>query len=162
MTASGSFGFNPNKNYGATPAITLWKLLDRAYDKNGEWVHVKAATTIAQYDFVVIDKAGNASALTTTLATSANVLIGVAQVAASANDLLFVWRGNGGGTGAGIKGNVLASYVALAQLYTTATATAGKADDSATTLIKNVVGLTTDSGSGSAVELQASSLINCN
>jgi hypothetical protein len=75
-------------------------------------------------------------------------------VAAATNEYLWVFVGTGGGTGFGIKVRVAASYVAGAKLYTTATA--GVLDDASTAgVIVGLVGLTTDSGSGSSIEVQS-------
>jgi hypothetical protein len=95
--------------------------------------------------------------LTTTNAGTGEGTVGVVQVALAANEFGFAWIGGAAGGGGVIKGKVAASYAANAALYTTATA--GVADDAATTLIKNVVGLTTDSGSGSAVALYSSNFL---
>lgn len=162
MAKIGSYGINYKvTTSSASVRPQGFALLDRASSKlAGEFIYVQATTAVDQYGWVVVDKAGQAVMLTTTNATSANVVIGVAQVAFAASDYGWVWVGCGGGTGVGIKGKVAASYIALANLNTTATP--GVADDASTTLIKFVVGLTTDSGSGSSIELEASSFITCN
>jgi len=145
---------------GVTHTEPQHNLLDRAANKKGEWVYVQANGTVAQYGFVRIDDDGQADALTTTLAGSGPVAVGVAQVAFADNDYGWVWVGRGGGVGKGVYGKVAASYVADAKLQTTAVA--GVADDAATTVIANVRGLTTDGGSGSSVELFASGTLSCN
>lgn len=157
MSQSGSFGINSTRTWTASSAGGLpAKLLDVGSDKRGKWMFVKAAAAIAQYEWVGIDGSGSAALLsTTTYASSA--AIGVAQVAfGGSTEYGWVWIGGagGGGTGVGIKGKVLASYVAFALINTTATA--GAVDDAATKILGGVVGLTTDSGSGSSVELQSS------
>lgn len=160
MSHSGSFGVNSTRTWligvaGGLPA----KALDVGSDKRGQWVFVRAGAAIAQYAWVGIDGAGAALELTTTTyATSAQ--IGVAQVAFASADYGWVWVGgeSGGGTGIAIKGKVAASYVAFALINTTGTA--GVADDAATKILGGVVGLTTDSGSGSSIELQSSATIS--
>lgn len=155
MAESGSFGLNSTRSYASTYAGGLpAKVLDKGSDKRGDWVFVLASAAIAQYAFVGITGAGAAAELTTTTYAS-SAQIGVAQVAIASGEYGWVWVGGvaGGGTGVAIKGKVAASYVAFAQLNTTAVA--GVADDAATKLLGGVVGLTTDGGSGSSIELQS-------
>lgn len=159
MSASGSFGVNYKKTYGTDPAVIPAKVLDRGSDKDGEYVFVQANGAIAQYAWVGIDGSGQAAELTTTTYAS-SCAIGVAQFALADNEYGWVWVGKGGGTGKGIKGKVAASYAAFAVINTTATA--GVADDAATKILGGVVGLTTDGGSGSSVELYAAGLITKN
>jgi hypothetical protein len=99
--------------------------------------------------------------LTTTNATSANKAVGIAQVAAADNEYLWVFVGGaaGAGTGSGIKGKYI-NYTALANTNTTATD--GVADDASTTLVKNVVGLTTVGGTATAVEVATTGLMVVN
>lgn len=159
MSQSGSFGINSTRTYTASyPGGLPAKLLDRGSDNRGQWLFVKASAAIAQYAFVGVDGEGDAAELTTTTYAS-SAAIGVAQVAFASADYGWVWVGGagGGGTGVGIKGKVAASYVAFAALNTTATA--GVADDAATKLLGGVSGLTTDSGSGSSIELQSAGTI---
>lgn len=156
MSGSGSFGVNYKKSYGTDPAIFPAKVLDRGQDKVGEFIFVQADGAIAQYAWVGITGAGQAAELTTTTYASVGV-IGVAQVALADNEYGWVWVGRGGGTSTGIKGKVAASYVAFALINTTATA--GVVDDAATKILGGVVGLTTDGGSGSSIELHAAGLI---
>lgn len=156
MSQSGSFGVNSTTTFLLTNAYGLpAKLLDVGTDKRGQWVFVKASAAIAQYAWVGIDGSGNAAELTTTTYAS-SAAIGVTQVAFASADYGWVWVGGvgGGGTGVAIKGKVAASYVAFALINTTATA--GVADDAATKILGGVTGLTTDSGSGSSIELQSS------
>lgn len=162
MARSGSFGVNYRKTFGTDPSVIEHRLGDLGSDVDGEWVFVKAASAITQYDFVVIASDNTVASLTTTNATSASLQIGVAQVALAANEYGWVWIGGpmGGGTGKGIKGRCLTLYAANANLYTTATA--GCADDTATTLIKNVVGLATVGGSTTAVELKSMGYLSVN
>ncbi|MGL5336060.1 MAG: hypothetical protein ACRC9R_07950 [Enterovibrio sp.] len=161
MSASGSFGVNYKKSFGTDPAIVPAKVGDVGHCPEGEFLFVQADGAITQYSFVKISDDGQAVPLTTALAGSNNLQVGVAQVAAADNEYLWVWVGGvgGGGVGAGIKGNVLASYVGDANLYTTATA--GSADDTATTKIANAVGLTTVVGAA-AVDLKSTGYLTVN
>lgn len=159
MSSSGSFGVNSTRTYTASyPGGLPAKPFDQGSNKKGDWLFVKASAAIAQYASVGIDGEGDAAELTTTTDAS-SASIGFAQVAFASGDYGWVWVGGagGGGTGSGIKGKVAASYVAFAQLNTTATA--GVSDDAATKLLGGVVGLTTDGGSGSSIELQSSGTI---
>lgn len=158
MSQVGSFGVNYKKDFGLDPAVIEFRLGDVASNRLGSFVYIKAASAIDQYAFVTIDESGNAAMLTTTNAGTGEGTVGVVQVALSANEFGFAWIGGAAGGGGVIKGKVAASYVANAALYTTA-ATPGVADDAVTTLIKNVVGLTTDAGSGSAVALYSSNFL---
>lgn len=162
MARSGSFGVNYKKSYGTDSAIIEHKLGDLGSDTDGEWVFVKASTTVTQYDFVVIANDNTVAPLTTTNATSASLQVGVAQVALATNEFGWVWVGGvmGGGLGKGIRGRCLTLYAANANLFTTATA--GCADDTSTTLIKNVVGLATVGASTTAVELKSQGYLSVN
>lgn len=162
MTRSGCFGANYKKSYGTDPAIVEFKLGDLGSDTDGEWVYVKASASVAQYAFVAIAKDNTVAELTTTTAGSNSLQVGVAQVALAANEFGWVWIGGamGGGVGKGIKGKALTLYASEANLYTTATA--GCADDTATTLIKNVVGLATVGASTTAVELKSQGYLSVN
>jgi hypothetical protein len=152
MSQVGSFGVNYKKTFTAdtlplpVPVMAVGSLVE------GEFVFVQASGAIDQYGFVKIEADGQAAMLTTTNAGSQGLLVGVAQVAAADDEYLWVWVGglNGGGSGKGIRGKLAASYVAKANLFTTATA--GVADDASTTKISYVVGLTTNTGAA-AVEL---------
>jgi hypothetical protein len=164
MGLTGAFGFNPKRTWTSSAATGYGaKLGDRGSDKTGEYIFVQADGAITQYDAVMIDPLTyKAKSITTTTAgsgayASVGAQAGFAQVAAADTEQLWVWIGRGGGTGFGVKGRVAASYVANAKLYTTGTA--GVLDDTATTAILGVIGLTTDSGSGSAVELYAAGYI---
>lgn len=159
---NGSQGLNSARSYDSSVVPSLpAKLLDVASDKRGTWKFVKASGAVTQYDAGIIDKDGNFASVTTTSASTTPKIVGFAQVAAASGEYLWVWIGAGGGTGFGVKGRVAASYAAGAKLYTTATA--GVLDDASTAgVITGVVGLTTDSGSGSAVELQAGGAIYSN
>lgn len=162
MSQVGSFGVNYTRSYDATVVPSLpAKVGDIGSSPVGDFMFVQADGAIGASGWVVITAAGQASELTTTNAGSNNLGVGVAQVAALDNEYLWVWVGgvSGGGSGAGIKGNVLTGYVAGNNLNTTATA--GAADDSSTTLIKNVVGLTATSGTQN-IELYATGHLRVN
>lgn len=158
---SGSQGLNTTRTYTGTDVPLPAKLGDVANDKRGRFIFVKATAAVTQYDAGIIDKDYGFTSVTTTNASTTPKGIGVAQVAAATNDYLWVFVGEGGGTGVGIKVRVAASYAAGAKLYTTATA--GVLDDTSTAgVITCMVGITTDSGSGSAVEVQSFSSIYSN
>jgi len=156
MSVSGSFGINSTRTYTTTyPGGLPAKPLDRGSDKRGDWLFCQASAAIAQYAAVGVNGSGAAAELTTTT-YAASAALGFAQVAVASGEYFWLWVGGvgGGGTSSGIKGKVAASYVAFALMNTTATA--GVVDDAATKILGGVVGLTTDGGSGSAVELQSS------
>lgn len=158
MALTGSYGVNSTKTWTTDSANGLpAKLKDIASDKRGKWMFVLASAAIAQYAAVGIDGSGNAAELTTTTYAS-SAAFGFAQVAIASGSYGWVWVGEGGGTGSGIKGKVAASYAAFAVINTTATA--GVVDDAATKILGGVVGLTTDGGSGSSVELMAAAVIH--
>jgi hypothetical protein len=89
----------------------------------GEFMFVKASSAIAQYDFVGISTNFNAASLSVST-TSLAPIVACAQVAIASGSYGWVCL-----RGGGISGNVLASAVAGAALY--ATATAGSLDDAA-------------------------------
>ena len=162
MSGSGSFGVNYKRSFNTSDVPSLpAKIGDFGSCPEGGFLFVQADGAIAQYAFVRISDDGQADELTTTKAGSNNLQVGVAQVAAADNEYLWVWVGGvgGGGVGTGIKGKAAASYAADANLNTTATA--GVADDASTTLIKNVVGLTTLTGAGT-VELKSTGYLTVN
>lgn len=162
MSRSGSFGVNYKRSFDSTVVPSLpAKIGDTGSCPEGEFLFVQADGAIAQYAFVKISDDSQAVELTTTNAGSNNLQVGVAQVAAADNEYLWVWVGGvgGGGVGTGIKGKCAASYVADANLNTTATA--GVADDASTTKIANVVGLTTLTGAGT-VELKSTGYLLVN
>lgn len=144
---------------GANPVVTettaKFKLGTRMVGNDGtEWFYVQANGAIAQYDVVGIDETWQAAAITKALA-DADSLVGAAQVGFADND--YGWVANAG-AGSNFKINVLASCVADAALYTTATA--GKLDDDATsqTAINGVVIVTTNGGSTAAVAALAAGM----
>lgn len=161
MSGSGSFGIKTTASYGTDPTIVPAKVLDRGSDTRGDFMFVKASGAVVAYDAGIISSAGLFVSVTTTTASTTPKIVGIAQCAAATNEYLWVFIGNGGGLTKGIKMKVAASYVLGTKVYTTATA--GVVDDAATLgVITGVVGLTTDSGSGSAVEIQASGAIYSN
>ena len=161
MSQSGSFGVNYKKSYGTDPAMMPANVGDMGSCPDGAFVFVQANGAIAQYAWVTVASDGQAAELTTTTAGSNNLMIGVAQVALADNEYAWVWVGGnrGGGSGKGIKGKVAASYVALSNLQTTATA--GVADDASTKTINYVVGLTSTTPAA-AVELLSTAVIKVN
>lgn len=161
MSGSGSFGVNYKKTFTGTELPLPASVGAVGSLPEGKFLFVQADGALAQYAFVKISDDGQADELTTTNAGSNNLQVGVAQVAALDNEYLWVWIGGpgGGGVGSGIKGKVAASYAADANLNTTATD--GVADDASTTVIKDVVGLTTVVGAGT-VELKSSGYLRVN
>ena len=161
MSFSGSFGVNSTRTWDGTTIPLPAKVLDIGSDKRGKFMFVKATTTTTQYQAGIVDKDGGFTPITTTNASTPPKGVGIAQVAAATNEYLWVFIGEGGGTGSGIKVKVAASYAAGTKLYTTATA--GILDDSVTAgVITGLVGLTTDSGSGSSIEVQSFNAIYSN
>lgn len=161
MSHTGSFGVNYKKVWDGS-TIPLPATVGAVGSlPQGTFMFVQADGAISQYGFVVISDDGQAAQATTTNAGSNSLQVGVAQIAAADNEYLWVWIGGvgAGGVGSGIKGKCAASYAADANLNTTATA--GVADDASTTLIKNVVGLTTLTGAGT-VELKATGYLSVN
>ncbi len=161
MSGSGSFGVNYTKVWDGSTIPLPAKLADIGHSPDGTFMFVQADGAIDQYAFVVITNAGQADMMTTTTATSGNLLVGIAQVAAADNEYLWVFVGGVGGAGAGsgIKGKYI-NYTALANTNTTATD--GVADDASTTLVKNVVGLTTVAGTATAVEVATTNIMVVN
>jgi hypothetical protein len=151
MGSSSSFGVNYKTTFLSTNPLPAG-LLNRGENKAGEFIFCLAGGTIAQYAAVGVTGAGTATELTTTTYASSAV-VGFAQVAVASGEYFWLWVGKGGGTNSGIKGKVAANYAAFAVINTTATA--GVTDDAATKILGGVVGLTTDGGSGSSVELMA-------
>lgn len=161
MSFAGSHGIN----YKATTATTAvypqgFSVLDLVLHRDGLFMahHANGALTI--YDWVKVDNDGESTQLTTTISASEPTQVGLVQVAHADNDYGWAFVGIGGGSGKGIKGNFLASYVADAKTYTTATA--GAADDTATDLIQHVCGITTNGGSTAALEVFASGVMSTN
>lgn len=161
MSQSGSFGVNHLKVWDGVTVPLPAAVGEVGSNTLGDFILVQADGAVAQYAFVKISDDGQAAELTTTNAGANNLQVGVAQIAAADNEYLWVWVGGvgGGGVGTGIRGKAAASYAADANLNTTATA--GVSDDTATTLIKNVVGLTTLVGAGT-VELKSTGHLRVN
>ena len=90
-----------------------------------EWIYVRAAGAISQYDYVTVDEAFLASAGTKAAVDDGHT-IGVAQATFARNAHGWVATG---GQGAALRVNVLARCAADRPLYTSATA--GKLDDAA-------------------------------
>ena len=157
MSQSGSFGVNYKKTFLSTDVALPAAVLARGNNKFGEFLFCLAGGAIAQYAAVGVTSAGSATELTTTT-YAASMAVGFAQVAVASGEYFWLWIGNGGGTNSGIKGKVAASYAAYGVIHTTATA--GVVDDAATKVLGGVVGLTTDGGSGSSVELFAVTVIH--
>jgi hypothetical protein len=164
MSRSGSFGVNYTKTFTTADEGLPAVVGDVGSAKVGEFIFVQADGAIDQYAFVKITDDGQAAMLTQSN-DSAILQAGVAQVAAANDEYLWVWVGGvgGGGVESGVRGKVAASYAADSALYTTTSA--GVADDLATApavQIVGAVGLTTDSGSGSAVELKSMGYLSIN
>ena len=161
MSGSGSFGIKTTASYGTEPTIVPARVLDRGSDTRGEFMFVKASGAVTAYDAGIISAAGLFVSVTTTTASTTPKIVGIAQCAAATGEYLWVFIGNGGGIGKGIKVRVAASYVLGTKVYTTATA--GVLDDAVTAgVLTGVIGLTTDSGSGSSVEIQAAGIMYSN
>jgi hypothetical protein len=159
--SSQGFGVNPGKTFTTTDLPLPVGVGSVGKTPDGTWMFVQASGAIDQYAAVVISDDGQAAMATTTNAGSNNLQVGIAQVAAANDEYLWVFVGGvgGGGVGSGIKVKAAASYAADANLNTTATA--GVVDDASTTLIKNVVGLTTLTGAGT-VEVKTTGYMSVN
>lgn len=162
MSLVGGSGVNHLIAYTSGQANGLkFRLGDKGTNRTGKFVFCQASGSITQYDFVSISEGYVATSATTTSVSTTPKSGGWAQVAATTGQYLWIWIGEGGGTGFGIKGRVAASYVANTKIYTTATA--GVVDDTSTAgVITGAVGITTDGGSGSAVELFATGMVRIN
>lgn len=157
MSLTASFGVNSTRSFAATyPGGLPASPLDKGSNKEGTFMFVKASAGIAQYAFVGIDGEGDAAELTTTTYAS-SCAIGVAQVAIASGEYAWVFIGEGGGTGSGIKALFSANYAAFAVINTTATA--GVVDDAATKILGGVVGLTLVGGAQASAEIFAAGLI---
>lgn len=131
-------------NFYKTHTTAQHRLGETTEGTNGtRWVYVRANGVIAQYDAVGIDEDHIAEALTTALAGTMP-MFGIAQVAFADDDYGWVCR-----SGTGILVNVLTLAAADGPLYTTATA--GKLDDTATTLVAGIT-ITTTAGGGTEPE----------
>lgn len=161
MSKSGSFGVNYTKTFTTADEGLPAVVGDVGSAKVGDFMFVQASGAIDQYAAVVISDDGQAAMLTTTNAGSNSLQVGIAQVAAADDEYLWVFVGGigGGGVGSGIKVKAAASYAADANLNTTATA--GVVDDASTTVIHNVVGLTTLTGADT-VEVKSTGHLSVN
>jgi hypothetical protein len=159
--SSQALGVNPEKTYTTANLPLPIGVGSVGKTPDGTWMFVQADGAIDQYAAVKISDDGQAAMLTTTNAGSNSLQVGIAQVAAANDEYLWVFVGGvgGGGVGSGIKVKAAASYAADANLQTTATA--GIVDDASTTLIKNVVGLTTLVGAGT-VEVKTTGYMSVN
>lgn len=167
MARSGSFGLNPRKSYGTAQSVQNVRPGPRAYtDGDGIWLCITANGNLPQYEWCYFDPTSTtfqAVPLDSDNHGTEPRIIGIPQIAIATGEVGFIWIGGtpGGGYGQGIYGKVAASYAAGKKLYTTSTA--GVADDAvAGAEIRNVVGLSTDAGSGSSVELLASGIMTIN
>jgi hypothetical protein len=162
MSQVGSFGVNAKKVWDGTSIPLPAHVGAVGSTPEGDYMFVQADGAVAQYAFVKISDDGQADELNTTNDTVDSLQVGVAQIAAADNEYLWVWIGGvgGGGVGSGIKGKCAASYAADKNLYTTVTDGVAD-DDTATVLIKNVVGLTTLTGAGT-VELKSTGHLSVN
>ena len=159
--SSQGFGVNPTKTFTTTDLPLPVGVGSVGKTPYGTWMFVQASGAIDQYAAVVISDDGQAAMATTINAGSNSLQVGIAQVAAANDEYLWVFVGGvgGGGVGSGIKVKAAASYVADANLQTTGSA--GVVDDASTTLIKNVVGLTTLVGAGT-VEVKTTGYMSVN
>ena len=159
--SSQGFGVNPGKTFTTTDLPLPVGVGSVGKTPDGTWMFVQASGAIDQYAAVVISDDGQAAMVNQTNDTANNLQVGIAQVAAANDEYLWVFVGGvgGGGVGSGIKVKAAASYAADANLNTTATA--GVVDDASTTLIKNVVGLTTLTGAGT-VEVKTTGYMSVN
>lgn len=119
MTVTSSFFVNDGKigiDLALTNSTADYKLGETANGTlNSKWIYVYAASTVAQYDAVMIDQSLNAVPLTTTNSASSK-MVGFAQVAiASASYGWVALQGDG------IRVNAAANCAPNVYLYTTAT-----------------------------------------
>ena len=151
-------------NYKKTDTSQKNSLGARQMTSEGEFLYTYATTSFTQYAFIELTKSWTGDMLTSTGAGGTPSPVGVCQVAFNQGEYGWVWVGKGGGVGKGIKGTVAASYAAGAKMTTTSTN--GVVDDAACGSgaapwrVLGVSGTSTDSGSGSAVELEASGLLS--
>lgn len=143
---------NPNFVSSSKLGVNFYKVHPTAQHRLGEivhgtngsvWVYAQAGGVIAQYDVCVLDETFQAVAITTTNA-AAGWSVAAAQVAFADNEYGWFCR-----SGTGVKINVLTLAAADGPLYTTATA--GKLDDTATTLVSGLQ-ITTTAGGGTEAE----------
>lgn len=149
-------------NFEATETSAKFRLGEACFDSEGGlWVYVQANGAITAYDVVKVDHDGQATSLTTTISGSEPTAVGIAQVAFADNEYGWVWRGQGGGTGSGIKVRANTLCATDVKLYTHATA--GTVDDTATDLIQGLMLVSTNSAGGIvATECYATSYLMTN
>lgn len=143
---------------GANPTLRTatadFALLDKHTDEDGRgWLYVQASGAIVINAACVITEAGQAAeASVTTTATARGDAVGIATAAFADNEYgwLAVY-----GTGTDIL--VLVAASAAANVPLNSTATDGTLDDDATSGAETIDGLviiTTDGGSGSAIQAE--------
>lgn len=140
MSNAGPHGINYKRAYSST-ADFPFTLGDYVWHRDGVFQFGQANGAVVVYDAVKLDNDGQIAQITTTITGDEPTGVGLAQVAAADNEYLWVFRGLGGGSGKGIKANLLINCAQDVRLYTTATA--GSLDDTATDLIANVSLITT-------------------
>lgn len=155
-------GYGFGTNYLLTHTVPKHKLGDERKVKGvGTFKYVKASAAFAVYAAVKVDDDGTAAGITTTISGSEPTLVGFAQVAFAINAYGWVFIGEGGGSGVGIKVLAQTLCAADAKLYTTGTA--GEIDDTATDLIQGVKLITTNAAGGTvATEVYAVSRMTTN
>lgn len=136
-------------------------LLQQVWTSDGVFQYGQANGAITQYDACKMDNDGQIAQLTTALSGSEPTAVGFAQ-ALGFSDNYYGWlfRGLGGGSGKGVKVNVLASCAADVKIYTTTTA--GALDDAVTDVIQGVCLVSANGGSTAAVECFAAAIMTTN
>lgn len=133
----------------------------------GHWIYVKAAETLTAYSLCHITGASVEAGTWLAEMTEASDMatgpkfLGLNQVAAVANDFLWIWRGPGGGYGKGIK--VRAENQTKGALLHPLSGTAGGVDDA--NVDEGVVaGLTclATTTTIAATEVVATTFLTCN
>jgi hypothetical protein len=157
MSFAGPHGIKPT----VAASVQKHSLLQMAWTSEGVFVYGQASGAITQYDAVKVDNDGQLSQITTAISGSEPTAVGFVQ-ASGLSDNYYAWafRGLGGGSGKGIKANVLASCAADVKIYTTTTA--GALDDTSTDCVNGVCLVTANGGSTAAVEVWAADLMTTN
>ena len=157
MSFAGPHGIKPT----VATSDQRHSLLQMAWTADGVFVYGQANGALTQYDAVKVDNDGQLTQITTTISGSEPTAVGAVQ-ASGISDNYYGWafRGLGGGSGKGIKVNVLASCAADVKLYTTATA--GSLDDTAADCVQGVCLVTGVGGSAAAAEVWAAGLMTTN
>jgi len=96
MSLNGTQGLNSTRTFTGTEVPLPAKLGDIASDKRGKFMFVKATAAVTKYDAGIIDKDFGFTSVTTTNASTPPKGLGIAQVAASTNEYLRVFIGEGG------------------------------------------------------------------